>query len=97
MTAFFREVLNTISCRNGYFDSLQSERLTNTQIANLAVATIWMRFTWRIFQAAAATVFLMIDMCANFRSLASDLQRNPHSLVLITPSCRHTYVQRALL
>jgi len=36
--------------RDGYVavDCLQSEKVTNTRIGNLAVATIWVHFTWRI-------------------------------------------------
>jgi len=30
------------------FDSRQSEKVRNTQIMNLTVATIWVRFTWRV-------------------------------------------------
>jgi len=35
------------------FDSLLSERATNTRIANPAFATSWVRFTWRISEGAA--------------------------------------------
>jgi len=30
------------------FDYYQSEKVRNTPIVNLAVTTIWMRFTWRV-------------------------------------------------
>jgi len=40
-----------ILLRDGFvaFDSLQSEKATNTRIGVLGAATIWVRFTWVCF------------------------------------------------
>jgi len=42
--------LNLIFSRDSLvaFDSYQSEKVTNARIVNRTVATIWVRFTWRV-------------------------------------------------
>jgi len=68
------------------FDSSQSEKATNMRIVILALATIWVRFTWR-----------GLRVCARF---LQPWQANRN--VVLTPLCFHmlylccyTHVQRA--
>ena len=50
------------------FDSYQSEKVRKTQIVNLTVTTIWVRFTWRV-------LLLVREI---FTAVVSEMQRGPH-------------------